>query len=137
MCRFPFRPLFSSLVLDKIAFLWYNNEVADEKLAQLAEHLPFKERVEGSNPSFLTHEYFVNTLFSCIWRTAYFIAKWALDTIWTLRRKMGTKLRNVIKLTIIGKNTGVCSRDSGILVFNLRLERHDKQTDQKICLYRY
>ena len=24
-----------------------------EKLAQLAEHLPFKERVEGSNPSFL------------------------------------------------------------------------------------
>ncbi len=25
-----------------------------EKLAQLAEHLPFKERVEGSNPSFLT-----------------------------------------------------------------------------------
>ena len=41
---------------------------------------------------------------------------------------------NVIKLTIIGKNTGVCSRDSGILLFNLGLERHDKQTDQKICL---
>ena len=48
-----------------------------EKLAQLAEHLPFKERVEGSSPSFLTHEYFVNTLFSCIGRTAYFL----LDTV--------------------------------------------------------
>ena len=48
-----------------------------------------------------------------------------------------TSKHNVIKLTIIGKNTGVCSRDSGILVFNLGLERHDKQTDQKSCLYRY
>ena len=67
--------------------------VTNEKLAQLAEHLPFKERVEGSNPSFLTHEYFVNTLFSCIGRTAYFLVKWALDTIWTLRRKLDTKLR--------------------------------------------
>ncbi len=46
----------------------------------MAEHLPFKERVEGSNPSFLTFEYFVDTLFSDIRRTAYFIAKWALDT---------------------------------------------------------
>ena len=64
-----------------------------EKLAQLAEHLPFKERVEGSSPSFLIHEYFVNALFSCIGRTAHFIVKWALDTIWTLRRKMDTKLR--------------------------------------------
>ena len=56
----------------------------------MAEHLPFKERVEGSSPSFLTHEYFGNTLFSCIGRTAYFIAKWALDTIWTLRRNLDT-----------------------------------------------
>ena len=52
-------------------------------------------------------------------------------------KKKGAVGLNVIKLTIIGKNTGVCSRDSGILVFNLGLERHDKQTDQKICLYRY
>lgn len=85
-CFFPKR-------LDKSSFLCYNIIVDDEKLAQLAEHLPFKERVEGSSPSFLTHEYFVNTLFSCIGRTAYFIAKWALDTIWTLRRNLDTKLR--------------------------------------------
>ncbi len=31
-----------------------------EKLAQLAEHLPFKERVEGSNPSFLTQKSYDN-----------------------------------------------------------------------------
>ena len=31
-----------------------------EKLAQLAEHLPFKERVEGSSPSFLTQKSYDN-----------------------------------------------------------------------------
>ena len=52
------------------------------------------------------------------------------------RNRLTSKV-NVIKLTIIGKNTGVCTRDSGILLFNLGLERHDKQTDQNICLKRY
>ncbi len=56
--------------------------------------------------------------------------QYTLSPIWNKHRL----LANVIKLTIIGKNTGVCSRDSGILLFNLGLERHDKQTDQKICL---
>ena len=31
---------------------------ANETLAQLAEHTPFKRRVEGSNPSCLTFEKF-------------------------------------------------------------------------------
>ena len=54
MCSAP-----EALIFDFEGILLTNHVVCviilfvREKLAQLAEHLPFKERVEGSNPSFL------------------------------------------------------------------------------------
>ena len=36
--------------LDKTKFFCYNNKAIDGRLAQLGEHLPYKQRVIGSSP---------------------------------------------------------------------------------------
>lgn len=46
--------MFFNFSIDFYSFFWYNHKCC-ETLAQLAEHTPFKRRVEGSNPSCLTN----------------------------------------------------------------------------------
>ena len=36
--------------IDKQLFICYNNQAKDGRLAQLGEHLPYKQRVTGSSP---------------------------------------------------------------------------------------
>ena len=58
--------------LDRTGMMCYNNIRClqhHEILAQLAEHTPFKRRVEGSNPSYLTKKsvsWFVIRIFCCM-----------------------------------------------------------------------
>ena len=42
--------IFFEKVLDKMYFLWYNSKAQYGRLAQLGEHLPYKQRVTGSSP---------------------------------------------------------------------------------------
>ena len=42
--------IFFKKVLDKTHFLWYNSKAQYGRLAQLGEHLPYKQRVTGSSP---------------------------------------------------------------------------------------
>ena len=37
-------------VLDKCIWVWYNRQALNGRLAQLGEHLPYKQRVTGSSP---------------------------------------------------------------------------------------
>ena len=62
----------SKKALDRTGMMCYNNIRClqhHEILAQLAEHTPFKRRVEGSNPSYLTKKsvsWFVIRIFCCM-----------------------------------------------------------------------
>ncbi len=42
--------IFLQKSLDKPKFLCYNNRARNGRLAQLGEHLPYKQRVTGSSP---------------------------------------------------------------------------------------
>ena len=42
--------------IDKRVFICYNNQAKDGRLAQLGEHLPYKQRVTGSSPVLSTKE---------------------------------------------------------------------------------
>ena len=48
--------IFFKKVLDKTYFLCYNSKAQYGRLAQLGEHLPYKQRVTGSSPVLSTKE---------------------------------------------------------------------------------
>ena len=41
---------FFIFLLDKARIIWYNHRAFNGRLAQLGEHLPYKQRVIGSSP---------------------------------------------------------------------------------------
>ena len=47
---------FFEKVLDKCVCIWYTIKAFNGRLAQLGEHLPYKQRVTGSSPVLSTKE---------------------------------------------------------------------------------